>query len=104
MCSQLSERKEDSDTFDEFPVLCRNIHNSKKVVGYVGTLSDRRLDFDLLFHLIDELTEISFLIVGVGDGTESTSKKINLLKKKQNVQLIEGMEYNQLPKVISKLI
>ena len=48
------------------------------------------VDFDLLFHLIDELTEISFLIVGV-DGTESTSKKINLLKKKQNVQLIEGM-------------
>ena len=102
MCSQLSEKKGDSDTFDEFPVLCRNIHNSKKVVGYVGTLSDRRLDFDLLFYLIDELTEIPFLIVGVGDGTESTSAKINLLKKKQNVQLIEGMEYNQLPKVISK--
>ena len=94
MCSQLSERKEDSDTFHESPVLCRNIHNSKKVVGYVGTLSDRRLDFDLLFHLIDELTEISFLIVGVGDGTESTSKKINLLKK--NKMYNSSREWNTI--------
>ena len=60
------------------------------------------MDFDLLFYLIDSLPHVFFIIVGLGDGSESTEKKISLLKNKSNTRLIDGVEYNDLPEIISE--
>ena len=56
----------------------------------------------MLFYLIDSLPHVFFIIVGIGDGSKSTDKKISLLKNKSNARLIEGVDYNELPEIISE--
>ena len=101
MCSQLSFKEKSPSPSKYFPNGSNHGRVFKKIVGYVGTLSDRRVDFDLLFYLIDSLPHVFFIIVGLGDGSKSTEKKISLLKNKSNARIIEGMEYNDLPEIIS---
>lgn len=102
MCSQLSFKEKSPIPSKYFPSGSSDGRVFKKIVGYVGTLSDRRVDFDLLFYLIDSLSHVFFIIVGLGDGSKSTEKKISLLKNKSNVRLVEGVDYNDLPEIISE--
>ena len=102
MCSQLSFKEKSPSPSKYFPNGSNHGRVFKKIVGYVGTLSDRRVDFDLLFYLIDSLPHVFFIIVGLGDGSKSTEKKISLLKNKSNARLIEGVDYRDLPEIISE--
>ena len=76
MCSQLSFKEKSPSPSKYFPNGSSDGRVYKKIVGYVGTLSDRRVDFDLLFYLIDSLPHVFFIIVGLGDGSESTEKRL----------------------------
>ena len=102
MCSLLS--KKENNNYSSAHLICkpRDGQFFEKIAGYVGTLSDRRVDFDLLFYLTDNLPEVLFLIVGLSDGVQSTEEKISMLKNKDNVHFIEGMKYDDLPEIISQ--
>lgn len=102
MCSQLSRKEKKSLSSKYVSSILEKGSKYNKTAGYVGTLSDRRVDFDSLFYLIENLPDIFFIIVGVGDGSQSTEEKICRLKSKSNVQFIEGMDYEDLAEVISE--
>ena len=70
------------------------------VAGYVGTLSDRRIDYDLLTHTAKKLPQISFLLVGKDDGTQSTIERLDQVRKLPNVKIVEDLNYPDMPATI----
>ena len=73
-----------------------------KIIGYIGNISDFRLDFELIHKLIDKFTNLRFVFIGVSDGTNETKFQISKLKMKSNFKLIENLDYNQLPFYINR--
>ncbi len=74
---------------------------SRSVAGYVGTLSDRRINYSLLTEVVDRMPKIDFELIGKSDGLPSTAEKLDKLRKRNNVRIVEDMEYAQLPQVIN---
>jgi len=68
-----------------------------KIFGYVGNISDFRLDFELILNLTDKFTNFRFVFIGISDNANTTNSYLSRLKKKSNFKLIENLEYNQIP-------
>ena len=73
-----------------------------KIIGYVGNISDFRLDFELIHKLIDKFTNLRFVFIGISDGADATKSHLSKLKTKSNFILIENLEYSQLPFYINQ--
>ncbi|MBT3638298.1 MAG: glycosyltransferase [Opitutae bacterium] len=73
---------------------------SSPIAGYVGTLSDRRIDYSMLTSVVEQLPRITFVLVGKGDETSSTYARMNEIRKYQNVHIIEDLDYSEMPTVI----
>ena len=94
---------EDRDKLKNNPAIRQIIRKMEKydtVAGYVGTLSMRRLDDELLEHLAKNLPNFLFLFIGKGDGTQNTDLKLEKLRRNENFVTMDGFEYDQLPEVI----
>jgi glycosyltransferase involved in cell wall biosynthesis len=74
---------------------------SRSVAGYIGTLSDRRINYSLLTEVVDKMPKVDFELIGKSDGLPSTDKKLDELRLKNNVRIVEDMEYGQLPQAIN---
>lgn len=70
------------------------------IAGYIGTLSMRRLDDELLEYLAKNLPNFLFLFIGKGDGTKNTDLKLEMLLRNENFVTMDCFEYEQLPEVI----
>ena len=68
-----------------------------KIVGYVGNISSFRLDFDLIEELVNECNNIRFVLIGISDQKDETSKYLNRLTKYQNFNLIQNINYSDIP-------
>jgi len=73
-----------------------------KIIGYVGNISDFRLDFELILKLTDKFSNLRFVFIGISDGANATKSYLSKLKMKSNFKLIENLEYNQLPFYINQ--
>ena len=76
---------------------CKFTTNFSKTVGYIGTLSSRRMDYSLLRKLVDICPDKNFVFIGKKDGLESTDKEIKELNKRVNVLVLEDVEYPEIP-------
>ena len=74
---------------------------SRTVAGYVGTLSDRRINYSLLTEVIDRMPKVEFQLIGKSDGTPTTDEKLDKLRQRKNIRIIENMVYAQLPQAIN---
>ena len=74
---------------------------SRSVAGYIGTLSDRRINYSLLTEVVDKMPKVDFELIGKSDGLPSTDKKLDELRQRNNVRIVEDMEYAQLPRAIN---
>ncbi len=74
---------------------------SRSVAGYVGTLSDRRINYSLLTEVVDRMPKVDFELIGKSDGLPSTDEKLDELRQRNNVRIVEDMEYAQLPQAIN---
>ena len=70
------------------------------VAGYVGTLSDRRIDYDLLSETAEKLPQVSFLLVGKDDGAQSTSERLDKVGRLPNVRIVMDLDYPDMPATI----
>ena len=73
-----------------------------KIIGYVGNISDFRLDFELIIKIIDKFTNLRFVFIGISDKSKATESYLSILKRKSNFKLIENLEYNQIPFYINQ--
>ena len=81
--------------------LTSNNLDSLPLAGYVGTLSDRRVNYSLLTEVVNRLPNVNFELIGKSDGLVSTTEKLNSLRQKRNVKIVEDMEYAELPWAIN---
>lgn len=72
-----------------------------KIAGYVGTLSSRRFDFEIILHAVTALKNVLFVVIGKSDGTKNTDRLINKLLTYKNVLLINGMPYENIHSAIA---
>jgi glycosyltransferase involved in cell wall biosynthesis len=69
---------------------------SKPIIGFVGSLDDYKVDFDLLDYLAKARPEWSIVLVGpVGEGDRSTS--VDQLRTYRNVYFLGLKPYSDLP-------
>ncbi|MBH45183.1 MAG: hypothetical protein CMC93_01025 [Flavobacteriaceae bacterium] len=76
--------------------------SGSKLIGYIGTLSSRRIDYTLVKRLTQIRPKMRFIFVGKGDGLESTNYEIKHLAKRENVLLLESVDYENVPFYIRK--
>lgn len=68
----------------------------KPIIGYVGFLSSRRLDIELLVHMADERPNWSIVLVG----PEDDAFKASSLHQKRNVYFLGARDSQELPNYI----
>ena len=59
---------------------------SRTVAGYVGTLSDRRINYSLLTEVIDRMPKVEFQLIGKSDGTPTTDEKLDKLRQRKTLE------------------
>jgi glycosyltransferase involved in cell wall biosynthesis len=74
--------------------------SSLPIAGYIGTLSDRRINYPLLTEVIERLPKVKFVLVGKRDSSPSTNERLHELRANKNVRIVEDMEYAELPSAI----
>ena len=47
------------------------------------------------------MPKVDFELIGKSDGLPSTDKKLDELRQRNNVRIVENMEYAQLPRAIN---
>lgn len=75
----------------------KDIVNIKKpIVGFIGSISEYKLDFDLINKVAKENKNISFVFIGPTDDTKDKSK-IKEIEKRDNIYLLGYKKYESLP-------
>ena len=70
------------------------------IIGFVGAISNYKIDFKLLSYLAEKNKEYSFVLIGpIGEGEFETN--ISDLKSKANIHFIEAQDYENIPGIIS---
>ena len=103
MCCDLDLFKSKENTFPpiEFSKVIKEKKKYSKVIGYVGTLSARRFDFELFLEITKNLSEVLFVVVGKSDGLPETESGIAKMLSSKNISFINGLSYNKLPAAIA---
>jgi len=68
---------------------------------YLGGLSYRRVDFEILEFLAQELPSYSLILAAKPDGVKATFHKIENLLKNKNVTLLDHLKYDELPSLVN---
>lgn len=78
----------------DIPIELKKI--KKPIVGFIGSLSEYKLDFDLIIKVSKKLKNISFVFIGP---TEDSLKKVNLnsLSSQKNIYVLGYRKYKVLP-------
>ena len=74
--------------------------NDSKIVGYIGTLSSRRVNYRIIEKLIEICPNLNFIFIGKRDGLESTNKGMLKIFQRDNVLILENIDYIEIPKII----
>jgi glycosyltransferase involved in cell wall biosynthesis len=74
---------------------------TKPYIIYLGGLSSRRVDFEILEFLAQELPSYSLILAAKPDGLRETLSKIEKLLKHGNVRLLDNLQYEDLPSIVS---
>ena len=78
----------------EIPNDIKNIQ--KPIVGFIGSISEYKLDFKLISEVTKKMKDISFVFIGPTDDLIQKSK-FNILKKQKNIYFLGYRSYNSLP-------
>ena len=66
------------------------------IIGFVGAISEYKLDFNLLLDVVDARSEYSFVLIGkIGEGEDETD--ISDLQRRHNVYFMGAQSYKELP-------
>lgn len=68
----------------------------KPIVGFFGSISEYKLDFNLILEVSKKLKDISFVFIGP-DNDLIEKNKINLLRNQNNIYFLGYKEYEKLP-------
>jgi glycosyltransferase involved in cell wall biosynthesis len=68
---------------------------------YVGGLSSRRVDFEILQFLAQKLPSYSLILAAKPDGVKETFYKVENLLKNKNVTLLDDLNYEELPYLVN---
>ena len=68
----------------------------KPIVGFIGSISEYKINFKLINEVANKLKHINFVFIGPIDQT-TNRKKLNQLKTLKNIYLIGYREYKDLP-------
>ena len=74
---------------------------TKPYMIYVGGLSSRRVDFEILEFLAQKLPAYSLILAAKPDGVKETFHKIENLLKNKNVTLLDNLKYEELPSLVN---
>ena len=86
---------EPNEKQEELPILMKDI--KKPVIGYVGALTSLRLDIDLLYKAASELSEFSFVFVGMEDDVFKNCS----LHELPNTLFLGQQPMNEMPNYIA---
>ena len=79
---------------DEIPHDIKRI--KKPIVGFIGSISEYKIDFKLIYEIANNLKNINFVFIGPIDETINR-KKLNQLKTLKNIYFLGYREYKDLP-------
>ena len=68
----------------------------KPIVGFIGSVSEYKINFELIYEIANNLKNISFVFIGPIDENINIIK-INKLKKLKNIYFFGYREYKDLP-------
>jgi len=97
MSCDLNIFKEDSNEHKFCESFAKFITNSSKTVGYIGTLSSRRINYTLIKRLLEICPSMNFVFIGKRDGLRSTDYEVESINKQDNVLILENVEYVKIP-------
>ena len=69
---------------------------NKPIIGFIGSISEYKLDYKLIHDVANSLKEINFVFIGPTDDSLNHSN-LNRIKKLKNVYLLGYRKYNSLP-------
>ena len=74
-----------------------------RVIGYVGNLSAKRIDFQLLHSLANKLEDVTIELAGpIENDPESQSWLQKLFGSCSNIKLLGEISYEEVPHVVSR--
>lgn len=97
MSCDLNVFNKDCDTEKICEHFAKFSSNGLKIVGYIGTLSTRRVNYSLIESLIENCHKLNFIFIGKRDGLSSTSNIIEKLARRDNVMFLENVDYHDIP-------
>ena len=74
---------------------------TKPYMVYVGGLSTRRVDFEILEFLAQNLPAYPLILAAKPDGESETALRIESLLKHKNVTLLDDLNYEELPSLVN---
>jgi glycosyltransferase involved in cell wall biosynthesis len=75
-------------------------HRSPVTIGFIGAISNYKIDFDLLAFLAEEHPQWMILLIGV-TGEGEMAADLTLLEKYANIKFLGGKPYQELPGFLS---
>ena len=76
--------------------------NQRKVIGYVGNLSAKRIDFKLIQALANKLEDVTIELAGPIENDPQSLFWIKELQLCPNIKLLGEISYKKVPQVISQ--
>lgn len=72
---------------------------SRPIIGFLGNIDCKRIDFDLINHLADTMPQYSFVFIGdiIDDRAYKNSESIRVARRKNNVHFLGCRDYSVLP-------
>ena len=83
-----------STHIDDIPPDIKSI--SKPIIGFIGSISEYKLNYKLIYDVAKSLKEINFVFIGPTDDSLNHSN-LNRLKNLKNVYLLGFRKYKDLP-------
>lgn len=76
--------------------------NGGKIIGYVGNLSAKRIDFQLIQSLANKLEDVTIELAGPIENDLESQSWLQKLRSCSNIKLLGEISYEEVPKVISR--
>ena len=83
-----------STHFDDIPPDIKSI--SKPIIGFIGSISEYKLNYKLIYDVAKSLKEINFVFIGPTDDSVNHSN-LSRIKNLKNVYLLGFRKYKDLP-------
>lgn len=73
-----------------------------KIIGYVGNLSAKRIDFKLIQSLANKLEDVTIELAGPTENDPESQNWLQKLRSCSNIKFLGEISYEEVPKVISR--